>query len=127
MNPAPPHPPYVQAVIQLYLQLPDTPDRPRPPDRRLAAQLCDSGVPLVVIQQALLLASARRICRPTHAPALSPIRSLYYFLPVIEELLAHPLPDGYTAYLLRKLHLTSPSPHPLDPEPVQKTAFSDDR
>jgi hypothetical protein len=74
MNPAPPHQPCVQAVIQLYLKLPDTPDHPRPPDRRLAAQLCHSGVPLVVIQQALLLASARRICRPTNAPPLSPVR-----------------------------------------------------
>jgi hypothetical protein len=37
------------------------------------------------------------------APRLSPIRSLAYFRPIIDELRAHPAPGGYLAYLRLKL------------------------
>jgi hypothetical protein len=63
-------------------------------------------------------------------PPLSPIRSLAYFLPAIEELLADPSPDNYLEYLRLKLNriLTSKDEN-TDPAPadVQKTTFSDDR
>ena len=36
---------------------------------------------------------------------LGPIRSLHYFMPVIEELLAHPVPESYLAYLRSKVTL----------------------
>ena len=36
-------------------------------------------------------------------PALSPIHSLAYFQPVIEELLHNPVPDGYIEYLRYKM------------------------
>ena len=36
---------------------------------------------------------------------LGPIRSVHYFLPVIEELLAHPVPESYVAYLRCKVVL----------------------
>ena len=38
-----------------------------------------------VIENALVLAAARRMVRRTNAPPLAGIRSLAYFLPVIEE------------------------------------------
>ncbi len=41
--------------------------------------------------------------RPANALPLGPIRSLHYFLPVIEELLVHPLPQAYVAYLRSKV------------------------
>ena len=94
---------YVRALLEAYRLLPDTPSRPRPPDRTLARQLFDRKVPLETVQQAFLLTTARRFCRPPQAPPLPSIRSLYYFLPVIEELLKTPLPDGYETYLKRKL------------------------
>ena len=34
---------------------------------------------------------------------LGPIRSLHYFLPVIEELLATPVPQAYVTYLRSKV------------------------
>lgn len=37
------------------------------------------------------------------SPRLSPIRSLAYFTPVVEELTANPLPDGYLEYLRYKM------------------------
>lgn len=116
---------YVQALLRAYRQLPDTPDRPRPPDRRLAKQLHDRDIPLDTVKDAIVLASARRLIRPPQAPQLSPIRSLYYFVPVIEELLQNPLPKGYARYLTGK----SPPAKQLKPATarVQKTAFLSDR
>jgi hypothetical protein len=94
---------YLQAVLETYVLLPQTPARPRPLDRRLALQLHQRGVPLQVVQSALWLAAARRAMRPPDAPPLAPIRSLYYFLPVIEEVLENPLPTDYICYLQSKL------------------------
>lgn len=95
---------YVRALLEAYIELPETPGCPRPPDRRLAGQLYDRSIPLRLVQDAFIVASARRLLRPAQAPRLSSIRSLYYFLPVIEELLTHPLPHGYIDYAQRKLH-----------------------
>ena len=94
---------YVQAVLAAYLKLPDTPPLSRPSDRRLAGQFHDRNIPLPTVTDALLLASARRLLRPLHAPPLALVRSLYYFVPVIEELLETPLPKGYSHYLKRKV------------------------
>jgi hypothetical protein len=61
--------------------------------------------------------------RPAGAPRLTPIRSLAYFRPVIDELQAHPVPEGYLDYLRLKLRQAVTTP----PAGVQKTTFSDDR
>ena len=110
---------YVQAVLAAFLKLPDTPTRSRPPDRRLASQFHDRNIPLPTVKDALLLASARRLLRPKEAPRLVSVRSLYYFIPVIEELIETPLPKGYSRYLERKItafstHCRQDSP-PADP------------
>jgi len=94
---------YVTAVPTLYLGLPETPLRASTQDRRLARQLYEHGVTLQVVESAFLLASVRRLARPADVPALSPIRSLAYFQPVIEELLSNPAPKNYTEYLRLKL------------------------
>jgi len=94
---------YVTAVLTLYLGLPETPLRASTQDRRLARQLYEHGVTLQVVESAFLLASVRRLARPADVPALSPIRSLAYFQPVIEELLSNPAPKNYTEYLRLKL------------------------
>lgn len=56
---------------------------------------------------ALALATARRRARPADATPLAPVRSLHYYLPVIEELLAQPPADGYLEYL--REHLAHPA------------------
>ncbi len=94
---------YVETVLALYLKLPDTPHRHSCYDRRLATQLHQQNVPLAVVEAAFLLATARRVLRDPAFPPLSPIRSLHYFLPVIQELLDQPLPPNYLLYLRRKL------------------------
>jgi hypothetical protein len=83
--------------------MPDTPLRASASDQWLARRLYDEGVPLHTVETALLLGSLRRLIRPADAPKLSPIRSLAYFRPVIDELRAHPAPEGYLDYLRLKL------------------------
>ena len=56
------------------------------------------------METALLLGSLRRLIRPADAPRLSPIRSLAYFRPVIDELRTHPAPENYLDYLRLKPH-----------------------
>ena len=56
-------------------------------------------MPLRVVETALLLGSLRRLIRPADAPRRSPIRSLAYFRPVIDEIRAHPAPESYLDYL----------------------------
>ena len=93
---------YVRAVLEMYARTPNT-IPPRTSDRRLAAELYARSVPITTIDAALLLASARRLCHsPDHNP-LPKVRSLAYFLPVIEEILKQPLPPGYIGYLRHKV------------------------
>ena len=94
---------YIDALLAFYHQLPDTPRRHSRYDRRLAAQLCQQNIPLALIEAAFLLATARRLLRHPSFPPLNPIRSLHYFLPVIEELLDQPPPPTYLEYLRSKL------------------------
>jgi len=94
---------YVKTVLDLYLALPETPTRSSRFDRSLAMQLFRRGVASSTVEAAFLLASTRRLCRPADAPPLGPIRSLHYFLPVIEEIIRQPLPAGYVHYLRHKL------------------------
>jgi hypothetical protein len=98
---------YRKTLIDLYLRLPDTPRRLSRFDLHLVRQLWDRQIPLHVIETAFLLASARRAARPAHAMPLGPIRSLHYFLPVIDELLQTPLRHGdtYLAYLRTRVPL----------------------
>jgi hypothetical protein len=115
---------YVAAVLTLYVELPDTPLRASVPDQRLARLWFDRGVPLDVVETALLLACLRRAVRPTDVPPLPRIRSLAYFQPVIEELRQHPAPSGYLQYLRLKLRRIVDNPAPAK---VQESTFSDDR
>ena len=96
---------YRRTLIDLYLRLPDTPRRLSRFDLCLARQLWERQIPLTTVETAFLLASSRRAARRPGATPLGPIRSLHYFLPVIEELLAQTLPESYLAYLRSKVPL----------------------
>jgi hypothetical protein len=94
---------YLQKVLEAYQHTPGTTGQVRPPDRQLAVQLQLRGIPLRTIENALVLAAARRIFRPPEAPPLTTVRSLAYFVPVIEELLTSQISEDYFEYLHRKL------------------------
>jgi hypothetical protein len=94
---------YVRLVLEAYRTTPGTCGAVRRADRLLAAQLYERGVPAKVVENALILAAVRRLIRPASAPPLAVVRSLAYFLPVIEEVLeTSPGPD-YFCYLRIKL------------------------
>ena len=94
---------YVKQLLELYCHTPGTLGRVRPADRRLALEFHKRGIPLSTLEEAFLLAAARRSLRDPNAPLLSPVRSLHYFVPVIEEVMATPLPDDYLEFLKHKM------------------------
>jgi hypothetical protein len=114
---------YVAYVLTLYVELPDTPLRPSPLDQSMARKLHREGVPLSLVESALLLATWRRRARASDLPPLPKIRSFAYFLPVVAELQQQPLPAGYLDYLRLKFSQLSQNPRP----DVQKSTFSDER
>ena len=100
---------YVQRVLAAYRSTPGTTGTIRRPDRLLAAQLYERGVPLMVIENALVLAAARRLMRPVASPPLNTIRSLAYFLPVIEEVSSLRVSPEYFQYLRQKIARHAPA------------------
>ena len=100
---------YIRQVLEAYRQTPGTMGTVRRADRILAAQLYQRGLSLQVIENALVLAATRRLIRPADAPPLGTIRSLAYFLPVIEEVLHLRVTPEYFDYLRHKLARASSS------------------
>lgn len=94
---------YVKQILDRYRRTPGTLGHIRREDRRLAIQLHQRGVPSEVVTAAFALAAARRCSRDLELPPLPPIRSMHYFLPVIEELLAGSPDADYLRYLEDKL------------------------
>ncbi len=94
---------YVRRLIEAYRKTPGTTGRAHRQDRRFAEQLYEQQIPLSIVENALLLASARRLLRHDDAPHLETIRSLYYFRSVIDEVMQSTMSDDYFRYLRRKL------------------------
>ena len=94
---------YVAETLKLYLELPETPRKANTNDRITAAGLYERSIEMTAIESAFLLASVRRLGRSPDLPPLSPIRSLAYFLPVIQEILDKQVGDDYLKYLRMKV------------------------
>lgn len=110
---------YVLAVLELYVELPDTPAQASPLDEFWACRLQQQKIPLPVVETALLLGSLRRHQRSAQAPPLAAIRSLAYFQPIIDELLQTPVSDNFRAALRLKMRrlLGEVGPKPTRPTP----------
>jgi hypothetical protein len=94
---------YVARVLNLYLKLAETPTKYSRIDKRLAEELYDKQIALEELEAAMILATGRRLMRSADAPRLGPIRSLHYFLPLIEEIRKAPISEGYIKYLRHRL------------------------
>jgi len=101
---------YIRQVLDAYRKTPGTMGTVRRPDRMLAAQLYQRGVAVSAIENAFVLAAVRRLMRPADAPPLGTIRSLAYFLPVIEEVLDMRVSPEYFQYVHRKLERIAQHP-----------------
>jgi len=100
---------YVRRLLESYRATPGTCGLVRRPDRLLAIQLHERGVPLEAVENALTLAAARRLARPADAPPLGIIRSLAYFSPVIEEVLHLQVGPEYFRHLRIRLAKFTPA------------------
>ena len=100
---------YIRQVLEAYRKTPGTMGTVRRPDRLLAAQLHQRGVPLMVVENAMVLAASRRMVRPADAMPLGTIRSLAYFLPVIDEVLSSRIKPDYFNYLRYRMERLSQS------------------
>ena len=102
---------YVRRVLDAYRATPGTCGVVRKPDRAFALELHARGVPLTVVENAFVLAAARRLARPAQAPRLGIIRSLAYFGSVVDEVLDSTARQAYYDYLRHRL------PHYLATQP----------
>jgi hypothetical protein len=100
---------YVPLVVEAYRTTPGTCGHLRRPDRLLAIQLYDRGIPLDTVENALVLAAVRRLIRPANAPPLAIVRSLAYFLPAVDEVLETEIGEEYFQYARQKLKQLRPS------------------
>jgi hypothetical protein len=94
---------YVHRILDAYRATPGTSGMVRRPDRVFAAQLHERGVPPETVENAFVLAAARRMIRPAGAAPLGTIRSLAYFSPVIEEVLQLKVGQEYFQHLRHRL------------------------
>ena len=100
---------YIHQILEAYRKTPGTMGTVRHPDRVLAAQLYQRGISASVIENAFVLAATRRLMRPADTAPLGTIRSLAYFLPVIEEVLRLRVSPDYFQYLRHKLERITPT------------------
>lgn len=90
-----------QRILAAYCALEDTAlSRPSRADRVLAINLVTRGLTFELLQAAFTLATLRRRL----ATSSQPIRSLAYFIPIIDELLRDPPDPDYIRYLASRLH-----------------------
>ena len=92
---------YVTQLLERYKALPGTLHRVLREDRRLAAEFFQRGISLDTVENAFVLATARRTLRS--GDPLEPIRALAYFTPLIQELIEQPPLPEYLDYLKRRL------------------------
>ena len=89
---------YVQRVLDGYRRTPTCAGRVRRADQRLAHRLYDQQIPLCLVEAAFSLAAMRRLYRPFEAAPLAPVRSLHYFLPILDEIRTQAIDPGYIVY-----------------------------
>ena len=94
---------YVDAVLDTYVSLPDTPNRTRRDDRYLAITWYRQGIMVFQAIAAMMLATERRTFREPDALPLEPIRSLRYFVPIVEEIQHSGIDESYLRYLQQRL------------------------
>jgi hypothetical protein len=94
---------YTERILEAYRETPGTTGFVRKADRLVASGLFERGIPLMTIKNALCLAAARRVIRPKDALPLQTVRSLAYFLSVVDEVLETQMGQEYFDYLRSKL------------------------
>ena len=122
---------YLNSLITLYLQQPDTPAAASRADWTLAARLHDQGVSLQHLTHAIRLATLRRLSRdPDDTTTLPPICSLAYYRHVLDNLDDNDLQPRFIDYIeirYRSLLERNGTINKKQRPHRQKTALSDRR
>jgi hypothetical protein len=94
---------YVESVRTCFLSLGCGSGEFSVADAADARDLQRRGIPLAVLEEAMLMGACRKYSSWFEGNALEPIRSLRYFDPLIAEIQKEPLPSGYPVYLREKI------------------------
>jgi hypothetical protein len=93
---------YVDTVRESFLALGCGSGKFGVADSAAAKDLHRRGIPLAVIQDAMLLAACRKYQSWFEGQAPEPIRTVAYLESIIAEIQGKPFPPGYSAYLRKK-------------------------
>jgi len=93
---------YVDSVREYFLSLGCGSGKFGAAEAAAAKDLHRRGIPLGVIQDAMLMGACRKYMSWFEGRAPEPIRTLAYFESVIAEIQAKPFPPGYSRYLRKK-------------------------
>jgi hypothetical protein len=94
---------YVASVRDCFLSLSCGNGKFGAADIATARNLQQRGIPLAIVEDAMLLGASRKYMSWFEGNALEPIQSLAYFKEVIAEVQDKPFPPGYSAYLRKKV------------------------
>jgi hypothetical protein len=94
---------YVNAIKNRFLTLGCTVEKFSERDAQCALALQQRGVPLEIVQDALLMGAARKYVSWLNGGPPQPIASLAYFDAVVLEIQERPLPVDYRGYLQMKV------------------------
>jgi len=100
---------YVRLILDAYRSTPGVAGVVRRADRLLAGQLHERGVAFETVANAFVLAASRRLVRPEGAAPLGLVRSLAYFMPVVDEVLESNVSPRYFDYLRHRMRRASRS------------------
>jgi len=90
---------YVQAVRETFLSIACGPGKFTVSDARTASHMQADGVPLSVVQDAILLGACRKYVSWLNGGSAEPIGSLAYFEAIVAELRQQRLPADYREHL----------------------------
>lgn len=90
---------YVDSVRKLFMAMSCTSGRFGPAEERLAEDFEQKGIPLSVIEDAMLVGACRKYVSWLNNGPSAPIASLHYFDTIIEEVQERPFPPGYRDYM----------------------------
>ncbi|HSW39465.1 MAG TPA: hypothetical protein VLL97_08240 [Acidobacteriota bacterium] len=94
---------YVESVRERYEKLGCTTGKLNAAGSETARQFHGRSIPFNVVDGAMLLGACRKYESWLNGGLQEPIRSMAYFEPLVAEVQANPLPDGYSRYLRGKL------------------------
>jgi hypothetical protein len=94
---------YIESVGKCYEELGCTTGKLNAAGIEIARQFHGRSIPFSVVDSAMLLGACRIYESWLNGGPSEPIRSMAYFEPLVAEVQANPLPDGYSGYLRGKL------------------------